>query len=75
MKIKNKMVITFLIVFLILLLGVLTIMDFRGAIKGSKCKNIYTFGSDKTAIIKYDSDNSRRIIILKGNQREEMVGI
>lgn len=75
MKIKNKTAIAFLIVSSILLLGVLAIMDFRGAIKGPQCKNIYTFGSDKTTIIKYDADNSRRTIILEGNRREEIVGI
>ncbi|MDE6233865.1 MAG: hypothetical protein K2M60_11055 [Lachnospiraceae bacterium] len=75
MKIRNKTAIAFLVVSSLLLIGVLVIMDFRGAIKGPECKTIYSFGTDKTTIIKYASDNNRMTIILEGNLREEILGI
>ncbi|MBD5135069.1 MAG: hypothetical protein HDT39_03785 [Lachnospiraceae bacterium] len=75
MKIRSKTAIVFLVASSLLLIGVFVIMYFKDT--GRKGPDsIYTFGTDKTTIIKYDLDNSgRRTLVLEGSERKKIIQI
>lgn len=76
MKIKSKMPLIFIVTASLILAAVFAAIYRKENIKGGEGHDIYTFGSDRTTVVKYDSDKKELgTVVLQGQKREKILKI